>query len=51
MLPLGNTSFVVKVTKLFAWYVTNDNTCTVNERMKLYFFDFLFTFIIHVAYN
>ncbi len=36
-LPCGNTSFVIKVTKLIAWYVANDNMYTINQRMKTYF--------------
>jgi hypothetical protein len=44
MLPHGNTSFVVRVTKLIAWKVTNDNTYTMNQKMKSYFQNFFYTF-------
>jgi len=43
MLPHGNTSFVVKVTKLVAWQVANDNMYIISQRMKSFFY-FIFIY-------
>jgi hypothetical protein len=37
MLSHGNTSFVVRVTKLVAWQVANDNMYIISQRMKSYY--------------
>ncbi len=42
MLPHVNTSFVANVDQINHMLFANENTCTFNQRMKMYFVDFYF---------
>ncbi len=45
------TSFVVNVDQINHMSITNDNMYTFNQRMKMFFVDFYFSYKDHVGYN